>query len=348
VGQTLRWALGIVAAGVALNAVFGRRDELAGAVSTLENLQWAWVVLAVGAESASIVAYAALQRRLLSAGGLSVGMGPLTGITLAANAIQNSLPVGPAWSTIYAFRQFRRRGADSVLAGWTLAISTVVAFASLGAIALVGLALSQGQASSLDLAKGILVSAVIALALVVGARKGVLVGPLRTAAVGMVRASQRLFHRPHGEPAAIVQAGIDRVHAVRLSRNVLLWAFVWAVANWLLDLSCLAIAFSAVHSSVPWRGLLLAYGAGQLAANLPLTLGGLGVVEGSLTIALVFYGGAEAATVAAVLLYRIISFWLLLPVGWSSALFLKVRGPAEPAEVAAAAGAATREAGAAS
>jgi uncharacterized protein (TIRG00374 family) len=64
--------------------------------------------------------------------------------------------------------------------------------------------------------------------------------------------------------------------------------------------------------------LLLAYGAGQLAANLPITPGGLGVVEGSLTIALVAFGGAENSTVAAVLLYRIISFWAELPVGWAA------------------------------
>jgi uncharacterized protein (TIRG00374 family) len=60
----------------------------------------------------------------------------------------------------------------------------------------------------------------------------------------------------------------------------------------------------------------LAYAAGQLAANLPITPGGLGVVEGSLTIALVAYGGGQASTVAAVLVYRLISFWALLPPGW--------------------------------
>jgi uncharacterized protein (TIRG00374 family) len=80
-----------------------------------------------------------------------------------------------------------------------------------------------------------------------------------------------------------------------------------------------------VGSPVPWRGLLLAYGAGQLAANLPITPGGLGVVEGSLTIALVAYGGAQASTVAAVLLYRIVSFWASLPVGWVSWAVLVVR-----------------------
>ena len=39
------------------------------------------------------------------------------------------------------------------------------------------------------------------------------------------------------------------------------------------------------------------------------------MVEGSLTVALVAFGGGEAPTVAAVLLYRLISFWVPLPVG---------------------------------
>jgi hypothetical protein len=64
--------------------------------------------------------------------------------------------------------------------------------------------------------------------------------------------------------------------------------------------------------------LLLAYGAGQLAANLPITPGGLGVVEGSLTIALVQFGGLKTSTIAVVLLYRILSFWIELPVGWGT------------------------------
>jgi Na+/proline symporter len=40
------------------------------------------------------------------------------------------------------------------------------------------------------------------------------------------------------------------------------------------------------------------------------------VVEGSLVIALVAFGGGQISTVAAVLLYRIVSFWGFLPVGW--------------------------------
>ena len=74
--------------------------------------------------------------------------------------------------------------------------------------------------------------------------------------------------------------------------------------------------FRSIGAPIPWTGLLLAYGAGQLAATLPITPGGLGVVEGSITVALVAFGGAETSTAYAVLLYRLISFWFILVVGW--------------------------------
>jgi uncharacterized protein (TIRG00374 family) len=104
--------------------------------------------------------------------------------------------------------------------------------------------------------------------------------------------------------------------AVRLSWTQIGRIVTWGTFNWLLDCACFAMMFQAIHAPIPWKGLLLAYGAGQLAATLPITPGGLGVVEGSITVALVAFGGAESSTAYAVLLYRIISFWFILLVGW--------------------------------
>jgi uncharacterized membrane protein YbhN (UPF0104 family) len=147
----------------------------------------------------------------------------------------------------------------------------------------------------------------------------------------LVRLSQRVIHRPQpGRPAEdVIDSWLARVGAISPSRGQWARASTMGLCNWLGDMGCLAFSFYAVGSGVPWRGLLLAYGAGQLAANLPITPGGLGVVEGSLTVALVTYGGGKDSTVAAVLLYRIISFWLLLPVGWScwTAMALSGRMP---------------------
>jgi uncharacterized membrane protein YbhN (UPF0104 family) len=84
---------------------------------------------------------------------------------------------------------------------------------------------------------------------------------------------------------------------------------------WAGDMTCLAVAFLAVGGTLPWRALLIAYAAGQLATLLPITPGGLGVTEGSMAVALAAYGGGMPTAVAAVLLYRLITYWAVLPAG---------------------------------
>ena len=126
--------------------------------------------------------------------------------------------------------------------------------------------------------------------------------------------------------SSTIHGWLDQVGAISPRRSDWAWAGTMAMSNWVADLGCLTFSFFAVGAGVPWRGLLLAYGAGQLATILPFTPGGLGVVEGSLTVALVTFGGGQASTVAAVLLYRLISFWLLLPVGWGAWTAMLVAG----------------------
>jgi len=319
----LRLALGLAAAALAVWAVSGHRGELEGAGAALADANPLWLAVAVGAEVAALWSFAAMQHRLLAAGGVNIGMGPLTAISLAGNAIQNSFPGGAAWASVFAFRQFRRRGADDVLAGWIVVAVSGLSAAALALVAAVGLILGGSQGSDLDLV-GAIVTVTIALAGAVGlARLAGRRSRVIRLATRLVKVAQRLIHRPGGDAKTLVEQTWRRFDAVRPSRGTWAVAFGWAVANWLADSAALAAAFLAVGSPVPWQGLLLAYGAAQLAANLPITPGGLGVVEGSLTIALVAYGGATTATVAAVLAYRIVSFWALVATGWPTWAVLK-------------------------
>jgi hypothetical protein len=130
-----------------------------------------------------------------------------------------------------------------------------------------------------------------------------------------VAALERRLHREPGQLGEPLAAVREKMRAFAPSRAEWAQAALGGTISWLLDCSCLGAAFLAVGAPVPWRGLLLAYCGGQLAVNLPITPGGLGVVEGSLTLALVFLGGGKAPTIAAVLLYRLFSFWIPLPVG---------------------------------
>ena len=324
--HAVRVLVGLGLAAVAVFVVGGRTDEVHGAAALLTHARWPWLAVAVPAEAASLLAYAALERRLLRAGDAPVPLRSLLHITLAGNAIQNSLPGGPAWAAGYAFGQFRRRGADAVLASWTLLATGFVSSAALVVLTVCGVAVARGQAATNDLFGAVVVVAVVAVAAAVSFRLGLHARWVPRLMALVVRVAQRVIHRPAGDPAVVAREALDRLTAVRPSKGDWAVAGAWGLSNWMLDCSCLAVAFPSVGAGVPWRGLLLAYGAGQLAANLPITPGGLGAVEGSLTVALVAYGGGEVATVAAVLVYRIITFWMLLVVGWSTWLFLRWSG----------------------
>jgi hypothetical protein len=237
------------------------------------------------------------------------------GITMSAGAIASSLPAGPAFSSVFAFRQYRRGGADEGLSVWTLITTLTCASLSLALLATAGVVLAEQEGSSFDLigvTLGVLFLA--AVAWIVVAQRHLVV----SFASWLIHMCQRVTGRPKRHRSEIIDATIGHLQAVDIGWHQLLQAVGWALANWCLDCGCLACCFPAVGAGVPWRGLLLAYGAAQLAANLPITPGGLGVVEGSLTIALVAFGGFEPTTVAAVLLYRIVSFWGFLPLGWAS------------------------------
>jgi uncharacterized membrane protein YbhN (UPF0104 family) len=261
------------------------------------------------------MAFAAVQRRLLAAGGVNMTIGRATAVTFASNAIANSIPAGPLVSLVYAFRQYRRRGADNAVAGWTLGALFVSASVTLAVVAAGGVAIAGAEGAGLDLigvTVGVLVAAVALGALFVQRRA------LAWMVTGIIRTSGRRLGWPRGDLGARIDNIVIRLTAVTLTATSLAAVAGWGLANWILDCGCLALSFVALGVGVPWKGLLLAYGAGQLAANLPITPGGLGVVEGSLTIALVAFGGSQVSTVAVVLLYRILSFWVELPVGWAT------------------------------
>jgi uncharacterized protein (TIRG00374 family) len=127
--------------------------------------------------------------------------------------------------------------------------------------------------------------------------------------------------------ASTLRAGLRawarQLRTVRLTPAAGLAVFLLMTVSWLTDVAVLALAFVALHSAPPWAGLLLAYCAGQIAASMPVTPGGIGVVEGSITLALVAFGGAETITLAAVLLYRLIAYWGCIPAGGLAWLALR-------------------------
>ncbi|MGD9959398.1 lysylphosphatidylglycerol synthase transmembrane domain-containing protein [Nocardioides sp.] len=105
----------------------------------------------------------------------------------------------------------------------------------------------------------------------------------------------------------------------------------WAGANWLLDAASLWVCLWAYGVTVHPGALLTAYGAANLIGLLPLTPGGLGVIEGVLIPSLIALGAQGGPVVLGVLTWRALEFWLPIPVAGVTYLSLRLRHRRSPA-----------------
>src|SRR5271154_3732735 len=151
---------GLAAAGVA------ERSAVAASLAVLGHLHWLWIPAAVLLESASMAAFAIMLRRLLAAGGASVGVRPMLATAYAANAVSVSVPLaGPGLATAFTFRRFTRQGADVPLAGWSLLAGGMVS-STAAALVVVGGGLTSGNVlvTAVAVPGGVLAVAVLVVA----------------------------------------------------------------------------------------------------------------------------------------------------------------------------------------
>ncbi len=325
-----RWrrARALAAVAVALAGLVGlgwlERHSLRYSLTVLGHARLGLIPLAVSAEILSMATLARLQRRLLRAGGVRLSITSMVAIIYASNAISVSIPIaGSPMSAAFSFRSFARRGADGSLAGWVLAVSGVISTVTFGLILAAGAILSGNDFAAVAGTLAALATIAPVLASLIALRNARLRAKLESIVVRALGLARRVIRRPRGDPWELIDATMARVIGLRLKGRG--WAFVFYVAtlNWVADIACLALAIMAVRSPVPWSGLILAWSVGVGAASFGITPGGLGLVEAALAGALVVAGVHTPQAVAAVLLYRLISYWLVDALGW--VLYLATR-----------------------
>jgi uncharacterized protein (TIRG00374 family) len=301
-----RVILTVAVLGTATGFLVVRAGELDEAASILAHALARWIVLAVMCEAASMFVFARIQRRLLRAGGVLVPVRTMVEITVAANAMAATLPGGVAWAAVWAFHQLERRGVDRALRIWMFLMAG--AFSSFALflffVAGVEVAGSSGPVAGLRIPAGALAAVPVGALVVYLARAR----RRRRRLVGPLLSSPRV--------PAFVQRLWNRIETITLTPTGTSLVLFFALMNWLLDAAVLVLTLKALGTPVPWHAVLVIYALTQIAASLPITPGGLVVVEGSLAALLTAYGLHTDQALAAVILYRLISFWGLVPVGW--------------------------------
>ena len=280
--------------GVGVYLVVVRRRSIEHSLSRVGSAQPGWIAVAVAAELVSLVCYAALVRVLLQLGAVTVPFRALFSLTVIGIAMINSVPGGQAISTIYWYEQLRRYAVQRSVAAFALLVSSLLGIATLVLLAACGLAAgSHGFAAQARLPV-LAAAAAILVAAVLGRRQFV------PAALWAVR------HL----------GGRDAPPEQSVAANHLVLLLVLGFLNWLFDAAVLFAALAAMGQTIPVRGVVVAYTLGQLVSAIPILPGGGGTIEATMSAGLVLAGGTGAAVIAAVLLYRIVSAWALVPLGW--------------------------------
>ena len=326
-GLTRRWpraALALLSVAVLVVIGVTRRTAAVQSIADLQHLRWAWVPVALGLEWSSLSVFARMQRRLLEAGGANVGSRPMLATVYAANALSTSVPLaGPELGAAFTYRRFKRQGVDSPLAGWSLMVGGVISPVAGIFVFMAGALLSRNDLLAVFGVLGGAVGVAVIVAMHSAIRSSRVRSNLEPAASAILKRGRWLLRRPAGVPTEDVRSWGDRLASLRLEPSTWIWVGVLGLANWLTDAGVFAASIYAVGGSVPWQALLLVYGSGVLVRSLGITPGGLGLVEGTLCLGLVASGVHVGLALASVLLYRLISFWMVAGAGWVVLLFLR-------------------------
>jgi uncharacterized protein (TIRG00374 family) len=234
---------------------------------------------------------------------------------LAGGALGRVVPGGAAAAGALQYRMLTEAGLASTVIATGLAASSVLIIAALAALPILALpSLVLGR----HIPNGLLEGAGVGLALfaaVFAVSAVLLISDRAVHALGrVVRDGGRKLRRTMEEdlPERLVE---QRDMVRRLLGRRWLEALAGAVGRWLFDFLTLLAALQAVDARPRLSLALLAYCVAQLLAQIPVTPGGLGVVEAGLTGTLALAGVPAGPAAVATLAYRLASYWLQLPAG---------------------------------
>jgi uncharacterized membrane protein YbhN (UPF0104 family) len=293
--------------------VFPGLTRVAASWPRLRTLSPWWLLGALACEVASFLCTFALQQLVLR----SKQRFAVITADLAGNAVSNVVPGGDAAGIAVQFSMLETAGINSDTAAAGLAAASLLAVGGLLALPLFTLPAVLGGAG---VSRGLVHAALIGLGgfgLFVAGGVAVMATDRPLAVFG--RVVQWLSNRVPGRRGKTKGLGARLLQQRDLIMSTL--GRNWQRAVLLIagrlgfDYLCLLGALRATGSTPRPSLVLLAYAVAGVITWIPLTPGGLGVVEASLSGLLVLAGVHPGSAFVATLAYRLAAYWLPLLAG---------------------------------
>ncbi len=297
---------------VALPNVIGLQD----AIDKFGEGEWQWFVVAVGFNVLAFAAYVALFRGVIGENLVHLDWRESYQITMAGLAASRLLSAGGAGGVVLSYWALRKAGMRRSEAARRMVAFLVVLYSFyVLAVIVFGVLLRTGALPgaapvSVTVVPAAIAGGVAIIVILIALIPGDLQGRLTFS--GDSRPMQ-LIARLSAVPATLATGTRTAFGFIRTPRKGGL-AVLGAIGFWAANIGILWASFMAFDESVPIGVIVMGFFVG-MAANLAPDPAGVGAVDGGLIGAFVIFGLPASTVIAAVLIYRLIAFWLPLPPG---------------------------------
>lgn len=304
--------------------------EISGAsksIKLITKVNIFYLILGICFEAAALLCYSLLTRSLLKK---PPKFSTILKINFSTLAVSHVLPGGTASGTALGFRLFSDSGVDTAETSFTLATQGIGSAVVLNVILWCAL-IASIPFHSINNPEYIIAAGVGAFVLLLAAfliasftRGRKRLTKVLTTIAQKIPFKKHLKFLQKDKLENWINTISERVSVLISDKTLLRRAILWASLNWLLDAGSLGIFVAAFGVILNPFDLLVAYGLANVMAAIPITPGGLGVIEGILIPTLIGFNTPGAIATLAVVIYRFFNFWLPIPAGFFSYLSLRL------------------------
>jgi uncharacterized protein (TIRG00374 family) len=316
---------GVVVLGVAAWVLLPQVADARHSLSTIGAAQLGWLAAAMVAVLLSFLAFSLVTIAMLRTEGHHLSLSSVVRIDLSTIAASHAVPGGAAVGTALGTRLLSTRGVPTLSAGFVKVTQGALSQCLLqlllwGALAL---AIPVHGTSPVYVTATIVGGATL---LLVGFAVWLLIARPGLPAALLNRWGRRLSPKALRRAQSGLAAVPAHLRALGANRRRLAWICAWSMGNWIFDAAALWLCVRAFGFSLGYVELIVAFGLAAVLASVPITPSGLGVVEGVLVPTLVAFGCPAPAAVLGVLGWRVVNFWLPIPLGGAAYLALRADG----------------------
>ena len=297
---------------------------LRNAMDQLSDVRPELLVLGLGLEIVALFCYSVMTRAALGPVGHHLSVLHLFRIQLSTRALSSLVPGGSAAGSALGFRMMVASGVPGPDAGFALATAGLASAVVLNFILWGGLIVSIPLRGVNPVYGSAAIAGIILMGIAVAIIFGLIEGQERSEK--LLRSIARRLHLNEERAGEAVRHIGGRMKELAGDKAMLRRLVGWAAANWLIDAAALWVFLRAFGGSLTFDALIVAFGLANVLAAIPLTPGGLGVVEGIYVPVLVGFGLTRATAVVGVVSYRVAQFWLPILIGGLTYLSLRI-GP---------------------